>query len=79
MRCLIKYLILFLGLTYWAFGFALSFGRSSISNPFISFGDFFVDPSIKDPMKGAIYSAFIFQMSFATTATTIVSGAMAER
>ncbi|GLV36295.1 Ammonium transporter [Carabus blaptoides fortunei] len=67
------------GLTYWAFGFAFSFGQSSLTNPFIAIGDFFVDPSITNPMKGSIYSAFIFQMSFATTATTIVSGAMAER
>ncbi|KAK4884898.1 hypothetical protein RN001_001169 [Aquatica leii] len=67
------------GLTYWMFGYALSYGRSPLSNPFISFGDFCVDPHIDDPMKGAIYTAFLFQMSFATTATTIVSGAMAER
>ncbi|KAF5290991.1 hypothetical protein FQA39_LY14522 [Lamprigera yunnana] len=67
------------GLTYWIFGYALSFGRSSLSNPFISFGDFCIDPTLHDPMKGAIYTAFLFQMSFATTATTIVSGAMAER
>ncbi|XP_017786969.1 PREDICTED: putative ammonium transporter 2 [Nicrophorus vespilloides] len=67
------------GLTYWMFGYAFSFGRSSYDNPFISTGDFLIDPDIDDPMKGAIYAAFIFQLSFATTATTIVSGAMAER
>lgn len=67
------------GFTYWAFGFAFSFGRSSYNTPFIALGDFFVDPSTIDPLKGVIYAAFFFQLSFATTATTIVSGAMAER
>lgn len=45
----------------------------------MSFGDFCIDPAVDDPMKGAVYAAFIFQLSFATTSTTIVSGAMAER
>lgn len=45
----------------------------------MALGDFCIDPSNTDPIKGEIYSAFLFQMSFATTATTIVSGAMAER
>ncbi|CAG9861389.1 unnamed protein product [Phyllotreta striolata] len=67
------------GLTYWMFGYALSFGQSDLNNGFIALGDFFIDPSLSDPKKGAKYTAFIFQLSFATTATTIVSGAMAEK
>ncbi|GJQ76090.1 hypothetical protein Trydic_g1841 [Trypoxylus dichotomus] len=67
------------GLTYWIFGYAFQFGRGPLKNGFMSFGDFCIDPSVDDPMKGAVYSAFIFQLSFATTSTTIVSGAMAER
>lgn len=57
----------------------MSFGRSEYNNGFIALGDFCLDPTLDDPLKGAIYAAFIFELSFATTATTIVSGAMAER
>nr|CAD7402710.1 unnamed protein product [Timema cristinae] len=67
------------GLTYWIFGFAMSFGRSPLNNPFTAMGDFMVDPEVTDPLMGPISAAFLFQLSFATTATTIVSGAMAER
>lgn len=57
----------------------MSFGRSEYNSGFIALGDFCLDPTLDDPLKGAIYAAFIFELSFATTATTIVSGAMAER
>jgi len=67
------------GLTYWIFGFALSFGSESCTTPFMGCGNFFVDPTVNDPLMGPINAAFLFQLSFATTATTIVSGAMAER
>lgn len=67
------------GFTYWMFGYGMSFGRGPLSNPFIALGDFFIDPSVDDPLMGPMFAAFLFQLSFATTATTIVSGAMAER
>jgi ammonia channel protein AmtB len=67
------------GLTYWMFGFALSFGNGPCTTPFMGCGNFFVDPTVSDPLMGPINAAFLFQLSFATTATTIVSGAMAER
>ena len=67
------------GLTYWMFGFALSFGSGPCTTPFMGCGNFFVDPTVNDPLMGPINAAFLFQLSFATTATTIVSGAMAER
>ena len=69
--------VLFGGLSFWMFGFALSFGDSPGTNPFVGFGKFFVDAE-EDEM-GHVFSQFFFQASFATTATTIVSGAMAER
>ncbi|KAK7481362.1 hypothetical protein BaRGS_00027442 [Batillaria attramentaria] len=69
--------VVFGGMTYWMFGFALSFGEGPWSNPFCGVGDFFLDTMDED--MGLVYATFVFQLSFATTATTIVSGAMAER
>uniref|UniRef100_A0ABD2VVA0 Uncharacterized protein n=1 Tax=Trichogramma kaykai TaxID=54128 RepID=A0ABD2VVA0_9HYME len=42
-------------------------------------GNYIVDPKFNDPLFGPICASFLFQLSFATTSTTIVSGAMAER
>lgn len=69
--------VVFGGLSYWAFGFGLSFGEDPGTNPFCGVGYFLVDSS--DENMGILYSTFVFQLSFSTTATTIVSGAMAER
>lgn len=57
----------------------MSFGRGELNNPFVALGDFLIDPGVTDPLFGPIFAAFLFQLSFSTTATTIVSGAMAER
>ncbi|XP_068244370.1 putative ammonium transporter 3 isoform X2 [Palaemon carinicauda] len=65
------------GFTYWLFGYSLSFGESEWTNPFCGWGNFAINPSEED--MGEIYTTFFFQLSFATTATTIVSGAVAER
>nr|XP_026490637.1 putative ammonium transporter 2 [Vanessa tameamea] len=67
------------GLTYWIFGYGMSFGEGALSNPFIGVGNFLVDPPVGDALMGPVFASFLFQLSFATTATTIVSGAMAER
>ncbi|CAH1778551.1 unnamed protein product [Owenia fusiformis] len=69
--------VIFGGISYWAFGYGLSFGEDVGSNPFCGVGSFFVDAT-NDNM-GVVFSTFVFQLSFATTATTIVSGMMAER
>lgn len=44
----------------------------------LRWGSFFVDPGYGAD-AGEVCAGYIFQLSFATTATTIVSGAMAER
>ncbi|KAK9504058.1 hypothetical protein O3M35_010493 [Rhynocoris fuscipes] len=64
------------GVTYWAVGYGFSFG-TDWTCPVLALGDFALDSS--DEQMGPKFTAFLFQLSFATTATTIVSGAMAER
>ncbi len=69
--------VVFGGLTYWLFGFGISFGTDSGSSPFFGIGEYAVNSDFS--IMGPVFAAFMFQLSFATTATTIVSGAMAER
>ena len=66
--------VIFGGLTYWAFGYGLSFGMDPGTNGFTGVGKWMVDAAPE--AMGVTFSTFIFQLSFATTATTIVSGAM---
>ncbi|KAG8201200.1 hypothetical protein JTE90_028852 [Oedothorax gibbosus] len=64
------------GFAYWAFGFGFSFG-TWVSNLWIAFGYFFV--TVSPDEMGVVYSKFVFELAYATTATTLISGAMAER
>ena len=66
------------GVMFWAIGYGLGFGESEHSNSFVGFGDFFFDTD--NSLDGGWKSAnYFFQLTFSTTATTIVSGALAER
>lgn len=69
--------VIYGGLSYWLFGFALSFGIEGRNNGFCGLGYFLTDAN-EDHM-GGVFAKYFFQLSFSTTATTIVSGAMAER
>lgn len=64
--------VMFGGLTFWMVGYGLGFGDEPGANPFCGWGDFFVHANSSE--LGWTYSKFFFQSSFATTATTIVSG-----
>ena len=69
--------VVFGALAYWLVGYGLSYGRPS--NPFCGMGDFCPNDPYTATEAGLMYSQYIFQFSFAATATTIVSGAIAMR
>ena len=63
------------GLAFWMCGFAFAFGNG---NPFCGTNGFLLEPG-PGVKSGLIYASFIFHFAYASTATTIVSGAVAGR
>jgi Amt family ammonium transporter len=67
---------LFATVAFWAIGYALMFGEGS---PFFGLTGFFLTGVEADKAGVPLLAFWLFQLVFAGTAATIVSGAMAER
>ena len=70
--------ILFGALSFYLVGYGIAYGTPSI--PFMGLGDFLPDGTPDDGLdSGILYSKYLFQLSFAATSATIVSGCIAMR